>query len=254
MLGTLGIVQVTVPRCGRAAPGPAITSQRRFAGKPLLEWVVRRVTEAAQLDGVIALVGKAEAEAEPSSVQFVPSDIPVLVSQREDALGALAEAVSEFPCRGAVRVLIGNPFVDPNLIDRLVITARGNPGFHYISYCRSDGRPAVLSPLGFFAEWFCSDAIRRADKKAIHPVDRQQGTRFLYCHPELFQLRLIPIPDAIDRDDVRLTLDLEEDWDHAQEIYEALGPEALDWQRIAGLLDYQPRIRERMAVLNRADK
>jgi spore coat polysaccharide biosynthesis protein SpsF len=249
----MGIVQGIVPRDGHDAPGCAVTSQRRFGDKPLLEWVVRRVTEAAQLDGVIALVGPAEVKADPSITERVPADIPVMVSRREDPLGGLAEAVGEFPCRTAVRVLVGNPFVDPNLIDRLVITARSNPGCDYISYCRGDGRPAILSPLGFFAEWFSSDAILQADKQATIPADRQHATRYLYSHPERFQLRLIPIPDAIDRDDVRLTLDSEEDWEHAQEIYDALGPEALDWQRIAGLLNYQPRIRERMAVLNRAD-
>jgi spore coat polysaccharide biosynthesis protein SpsF (cytidylyltransferase family) len=46
-------------------------------------------------------------------------------------------------------------------------------------------------------------------------------------------------------------VDIEEDWDHAEAIYEALGPERLDWQRIARLLDHQPALRSRMAALNR---
>ncbi len=50
---------------------------------------------------------------------------------------------------------------------------------------------------------------------------------------------------------MRLAVDTEEDWEHAQTIYEALGPEALDWQRIAGLLEQQPALRTRMAALNR---
>jgi len=49
-----------------------------------------------------------------------------------------------------------------------------------------------------------------------------------------------------------LTVDIEEDWDHALAIFEALGPEAMDWQRIAKLLDHQPDLRRRMAALNRA--
>jgi spore coat polysaccharide biosynthesis protein SpsF (cytidylyltransferase family) len=252
MLRTLGIVQVGASGDGLAATDRLTTiAQRRFAGKPLLEWVVRRVTDAAQLDGVIALMGRGRVC--DSLVQLVPPDVPVLVSRQPDGLGVLAEAIREFPCEGAVRVSVGNPFVDPTLIDRLVITARDNAGCDYISYCRSDGRPAVLSRLGFFAEWFRGKAVTRADKRATIPADRHEATRFLCGHPELFQLRLIPIPEVLDRDDVRLTLDVEEDWEHAQAIYEALGPEALDWQRIAGLLDHHPRIRERMAILNRAD-
>ncbi len=76
-------------------------------------------------------------------------------------------------------------------------------------------------------------------------------TSYIYSHPEKFTLRQIPAPDEIDREDVRLTVDIEEDWDHALVIYEALGPERLDWQRIARLLDHQPAMRRRMAALNR---
>ena len=65
-------------------------------------------------------------------------------------------------------------------------------------------------------------------------------------------MRLIPIPVELDRDDVRLTIGVDEDWEHAQEILEALGPDELDWQRIANLLAAQPGMREKMANLNRA--
>lgn len=77
-------------------------------------------------------------------------------------------------------------------------------------------------------------------------------TRYIYSHPEEFNLRLIPAPSGIDRDDVRLTVDIEEDLDHVQTIIEALGPESLGWQRIAALLDHQPAMRRRMAALNLA--
>ena len=46
--------------------------------------------------------------------------------------------------------------------------------------------------------------------------------------------------------------ELLEDWDHALAIYDALGPEAFEWQRIAGFLNHQPAMRKRMAALNRA--
>jgi spore coat polysaccharide biosynthesis protein SpsF (cytidylyltransferase family) len=252
MLTTLGIVQVDVPVGDRSAADHAMAIlRRRFGGKSLLEWVVRRVTDSAQLDGVIALTHVGAAG--ESLVPLVPPDVPVLVSRKPDALGALADAVREYPCEGAVRVSVGSPFVDPEMIDRLAITAHAHPGCDYISYCRSDGRPAILSSLGLFAEWFRGAAVKQADKRATIPADRRQATRFIYRQPEMFQLRLIPIPEPLDRDDFRLTLDVEEDWEHAHAIYDALGPEALDWRRIAGLLDHHPHIRERMAILNRGD-
>ena len=83
-------------------------------------------------------------------------------------------------------------------------------------------------------------------------VDREEVTQYICSHPEKFNLRLTPAPAQIDRDDVRLTVDIEEDWDHVQTLFEALGPdEQLDWQRVASMLDHQPALRNRMAALNR---
>jgi spore coat polysaccharide biosynthesis protein SpsF len=106
--------------------------------------------------------------------------------------------------------------------------------------------------VGVYAEWIRGSAVRKADRAARDATDRQHVTRYIYSHPEKFQLRLMPAPERIDRDDVRLSLLDDEDWEHALTIYDALGPEGLEWQRIAELLDHQPRLRSRMAALNRA--
>ena len=121
-----------------------------------------------------------------------------------------------------------------------------------MSYCSRDGRPAVLSALGIFAEWCRADALRQANREATDTLDCQHVTRYLYSHPEKFRVRLISAPSRPDRDDVRLTVDSEEDWEHAETIYEALGPERLEWQSIAALLEEHPALRERMRSLNEA--
>jgi spore coat polysaccharide biosynthesis protein SpsF (cytidylyltransferase family) len=93
--------------------------------------------------------------------------------------------------------------------------------------------------------------LRRADRRASDPRDRHSVTRYICSHPEEFRTTLIPVPTPLDRDDMRLKIDSQEDWEHAQEILEAIGHEQLDWQWIAGFLHHQPALRERMAVLNR---
>ena len=101
------------------------------------------------------------------------------------------------------------------------------------------------------AEWFTFDALRRADREATDDYDRQRVTRYFVANPDKFTIRLAPLPAELDRKDIRLTVDSAEDWELTEELYEALGPEQLDWQRIAGFLEQQPSLRERMAVLNR---
>ncbi len=244
MAGTLGIVEIDATLVATASGGLA---SRRLGGKPLLEWVVRRVTESILLDRVIVVV---DPVIEDVVRALTPQDISIFVSRQPDMLGRFAAAAREYDAHQLVRIGVDNPFVDPALIDRLFCTANTHPGCDYIGYYSHNGQPAMQTTLGVFAEWARADAIFQAEALANIDVDRQHATRYLYSHPELFQLRLIPVPKQLDRQDVRLSIGNEEDWENAQIILDALGPENLAWQEIAGLLDSQPRIRQQMATLN----
>ena len=252
MTNTLGIVEVPLIRSRRREATKAAGSivGRRFGGKSLLEWVVRRVTESLLLDQVVIVTDAAQADIVQ---RLTPSDVPVSVSKQPDALGRFVATARQFGASQIVRVPLICPFVDPELIDRLVCTANANPGLEYIGYFSLDGRPAILSKVGLFAEWCEADALYRADRLATSVEDRCEPTKYIYSHPESFQLRFIPVPAKLDRRDVRLTVDVEEDWELAHMIFDALGPDSLNWQKIATLLDQQPALRERMAVLNEAN-
>lgn len=245
MLKNLGVVQV-----GLGQEGSAVAASRRLGGKSVLEWIVRRVTDCQRLDGVIVLTGDSAEDRRVANL--APMDVPVCVASEPDPMACFVAAVERYPAEAVVRVRVDYPFVDPMLIDRLVTTADTHPECDYVGYCLRDGRPAILSPVGMYAEWFRASALRRAERKAKKPSDRCSVTNYLYSHPETFRLRLIPAPARIDREDVRLRVDIEEDWEHALAIFDALGSEELNWQRIADLLDHHPAMRSRMADLNRA--
>lgn len=245
MLQTLGIVQVdsnsTVPR---------LKSGRGLVGRSLFEWAIRRVTDCERLDAVIVVAPHGEASS--SLAAMVPPDVPVHFSRAADELSRLVDAVSEFRAEAIVRISIDHPLVDPVLLDRLVIDAAEHSGIDYLGYCSADGRPAVRSPVGLFGEWFRTKALVRAHRDAAAGRGVGGATEVFFSHPERFQLRLLSIPRELQRDDLRLAIDSLEDWENAQAIFEALGTENVDWQRIARLLDHQPALRRRMGELNRA--
>lgn len=244
MLKTLGIVQACCHArqfCCRAA--------RKLGGRSVLELVIRHVTDSLRLDGVIVLVCD---EADHRFMRnLVPSDVPIFVGTKPDSLGRFSQALEQYAAQAVVRVRGDHLFIDPALIDRLIITAEEHPQCDYVTYRSRDGQPAILSPVGVYAEWIRSHALHKAARHAKHTEDREHVTRYIYSHPEKFNLRLIPAPAEIDRDDVRLTVEMEEDWDHILTLYEALGPEKMDWRRITNLLDQQPALRSRMAAMNR---
>ena len=190
----------------------------------------------------------------------MPADIPVFDRPAPDMLARFALALEEFPAEAVVHIRGDSLFIDPALIDRLIVAAEaddhatGQPAAEsdYASYGGRDGRPAMLSPVGIYAEWIRAKALQRAHRAAVERQDRTQVTRYIYSHSEKFKHCWIPAPDEIDRDDVRLTVASDDDWDHVLDIIDAIGSESLDWQGIARFLDHQPAMRKRMADLNHA--
>jgi spore coat polysaccharide biosynthesis protein SpsF len=249
MVATLAIVEVhpAVEELREDSPLAGI-ARRRFGGKSLLEWVVRRASEADRISGIVVLAG--DSPLAKGLCAHCPPDARVFQASADDALGRLAQAVRSFPSQGLVRLNVSHPFVDPDLIDRL-IAAAATSGCDYASFSFRDGRPVIQSKLGVFAEWCHPDAVLRADRLATHRTDRALATRFLYSRPDLFSLHMMAVPPQLDRDDVRLAIHDEEDWEQVQDILDALGPESLDWQYITALLDRQPTIRDRMQRRNR---
>jgi spore coat polysaccharide biosynthesis protein SpsF len=243
MLNTLGIIEV------RREGGHNWGIDRKLGGKSILEWIVRRATDCQRLDAVVVLCS----DGDDASVRLlVPPDVEVLSSGTRDPLAATVAVCKRLGAHALVHISADNPFLDPVLIDRLVSTADAHPNCDYIGYCLGDGRPAILTHLGVLAEWCSVAALQRASQAATAVGERCPVTAYLYGHPELFSVRLLPLPAELDREDVRFRINGEEDWEHAQVIYEALGHEDWDWRRVTELLHSQPALRNRMADLNRA--
>ena len=249
MYTSLGVVEVlpSISQLSLHSPLAGI-ARRKFAGKPLLEWVVRRVTEAHCLDRVVVLAGSDPLSR--SLAKLVPRDVPVFVSDAADPMERMASVVRQFPCYSLVRMSVSHPFVDPLLVDRLVTTALADKLCDYATFRFASGRSVMQSKVGVFAEWCKAEAILRADRMAHEADDRACPTSFLADHPELFNLKYLPVPDKLDREDLRLEIQDEQDWEHVQTIVDALGPESLDWQFITSLLDRHPNICGRMRELN----
>lgn len=251
MLRTLGVVEVSTCSSTGSCCRDSLPT-RRLAGKPLLEWVVRRMTDALLLEEVVVLAAD-DAQATRIS-RAVPADVSVFsLADESDSLARLAATVDAYRADAIVRASVENPFIDPALLDRLIAGAEAHSFCDYISYCSAREGSTLLARLGVQGEWFRAEAILRANKQAKTVAERTCVTKFILGHPESFHLRMVPLPDRLDRSDLRLSIGVQEDWEHAEMILDALGPENLDWQQIANLLEGHPDILGRMEELNLAE-
>lgn len=244
MLSTLGVIDACFDEEAQRR-----RAARRVSGKAVLEWVVRRATEAQQLDGVIVL--SRECPENRALLPLIPPDVPVFFGKQADVLGCWMAALAEYPCRSAVRIETSSPLLDPTLVDRLVSEANARVAgtVDYLGFMQRNGKPAHLSCAPLCGEWFTSEALRRAARQARGRKQRSDPTVYMLSQPQRFRLEWIPLPDAIDRDDFRLTLENEDDREHIEVIFDVLGPDC-DWRRISELLDRCPVLRRDMATQN----
>lgn len=253
MLKNLAILQIdTVDSDGASAGGrsrivPARLAQRFIAGKPLIEWLIRRVSEA-HVDGVMAVLSD-DADAK-ALLPLIPSDTPVHISRKQDSLGRFADAVREYQPRGVVRMPIETPFIDPALIDRLLTTAATYEKCEYVGFRRQDGGAAVASSLGLFAEWYRAKAILKADEIVADEAERNDVSRAISTRPDWFPQQLLAVPAELERADVRLSVLDEEDWEHSLAIVDAMRSHDLEWQDVVRFIRETPHLRERMETMN----
>jgi len=226
---------------------------RRLGGQSLLEWLIHRVRQAVGV-GELAIITDAT-QFDIARARLVNS-VPLYSYGEDDSdsLSRLAEVARRASASSVLRVVAGHPFIDPLLIERLIQAAHRRSVCDYASYFTGSGRRSLLARLGMIAEGVNATALERADRMAVELEDRRDATRFIHSHPELFQVRLLPLAPPFDRRDVRLSLEHHEDWEHAEVIFEALGANGLAWPSIANLVGNNPALRARMERLNRADR
>jgi len=244
MLKTLGIVKGTL-----LTEKQRRHLSRRLAGKSVLEWVVRQLTDCELLDQVVVLTDNAENGALIRKI--TPVDVPIFASEKDTTVACLVDILEHHPAESCVFIGADWPFLDPALVDQLVRTAMETEVHcDYAAYQFMNEYFSAGKPFGLFPEWYRAVSLLIAVEQAEDEVHRQLPGCFFLDHQGSFEVELLPAPAGLDRIDIRLTFDQEDDWENILAIHDALGTEDFDWRKLSNLLHYQPQIRQKMARLN----
>ncbi len=124
------------------------------------------------------------------------------------------------------------PFLDPTLLDRMIASAWNHPEADYTAFMASKHPRYNLAGLGLVADICTRRALNEAiDRNIDVSVDIPNVFR---SHPNLFQMRFVPLPEGLDRSDLRFALETADDWEQAYAFVEAAGDD-LSWQRLVAL-------------------
>ncbi|NUR84293.1 MAG: NTP transferase domain-containing protein [Nonomuraea sp.] len=230
MMRIVGVIQA---RMGSTRlPGKVL---RDLGGRTVLGWVVRAARESGALDGlVVATTTQAADDAVAAECARLGVDChrgPV-----DDVLTRFVEALAGREADAVMRFTADCPLLDPAVIREAALVFRAVPGLDYLSTSL-----ARTLPRGLDVEIAARAALDRADAEATG-FHRTHVTSYVYAHPG--ESRLLGLAHQPVADDLRVTLDTEDDWRLISRVVAELGDGCVPARTLIGWLRARPEVCE----------
>lgn len=193
-----------------------------FNGKSLLEIVISRLKTISEDNNVIVATSVSEQD-----IYIVETaekfNLGVYRGSENNVLSRFIGAAEMFGITHIIRVCADNPFIQLKYIEELldypIHTSVG-----YAGYLLNNSLPGIKSHLGFFPEMVSLDALKRIDSPDLQSGHREHVTSYFYG-PDNDSVPVEWINLYYEREimeSMRLTIDTEDDFQIADEIYKYL--------------------------------
>jgi spore coat polysaccharide biosynthesis protein SpsF len=181
-----------------------------FAGRPLLAYLVERISRARTLDGLLVAT-----TINPRDNVIIEEcerrGIPNFRGSEFDVLGRYVSAARACEADVVVRVTADNPFTDPDSIDRVV------------DAILDDGADYAIEknlPVGITGEAVTWNALKFLDSVAGTTPMREHVTLYAKENPEALQCSFLPARPEYDRPDLSFTVDTVDEYLQARRLAE----------------------------------
>lgn len=204
---------------------------RPLGGRPTLGWVIRAAQQARQVDAIV--VATTTAPADDELVEFASdASAEVFRGSEDDVLDRFVRA-TEGRRGPVVRLTADCPLLDPAVIDMAVaVFTAGDEDYVSTIFPRS-------LPRGLDVEVVSREGLLRANREATGP-DRVHVTSWLYRHEGRARIAGVTFQPAAD--DLRVTMDTQEDAEALEALVAELGDRAPRWRDVVSLLRSRPDI------------
>lgn len=194
-------------------PGKALLP---LLGVPLVLRVTERIGRARSLDGLVVATSVDPSDDELAAV-LEQAGLVVRRGSLTDVLGRFLQVVDEFGPKTVVRLTADNPFVDPEVIDRVVDAHRAG-----VADYTSNSLTRTF-PRGLDVEVVRAQALWRLAGLDPSNEEREHVTMGVYRRPELFSVE--QVVQATDQSELRWTVDYPHDLAFAEAVYHDLYPQ-----------------------------
>lgn len=189
---------------------------RPLLGRPMILRQIERLERSRRLGRIIVATSEDTSDDILAETLGV-AGVEVVRGALDDVLGRFLKAIDTLKLEGdIVRLTADCPLADPDVIDAC-IDLRRKGGFDVVTL----GEVRTF-PRGLDAEALTVDVIRRIGAEATSAYDREHVTPWLYRSGDRF--RRGDLIQQVDRSEFRWTVDLPEDFEFVERVYEALYP------------------------------
>lgn len=206
-----------------------------IAGRPMLEWVVRRARAAPHLDQVAVATSTFPAD-DGIGELCIRLGVKCYRGSPYDVLDRYFHAALWLSADYVVRLTADCPLLDPLVIgDAVIELVQGR--YDYVS----NVDPPTY-PDGLDVEAMCFGALSQAHQEAREAEEREHVTLYIRRHPELFNMRTISCHLG-DLSQDRWTVDYAKDLEFMREVYKLLPRDDYHMSTVLALLRERPEMR-----------
>lgn len=230
MKRTIGIIQARVG--STRLPNKVI---KKLGDKTILEILLNRLAKSKTMNKIVVATTTKE---EDSIIERIVlnNGFEIFRGSEEDVLDRYYKTAKNYNANVIVRITSDNPLTDISLIDYQVDYLIKN-NYDYVS-------PKDIL-LGLESEVFTFEALENAWRNSNEKYQREHVTPYIYENTEIFNVKYVESPKIIKRDDTRLTIDTQEDFELYQKIYEYFKDLIdIDIKDIIKFLDINPDIKK----------
>ena len=208
------------------------------AGRPALEWVIRRLERARRVDDVVVATSTSPAD-DVLAEWAAAYGVAVHRGSEDDVLQRVVDAQKVMGSEIVVEVTGDCTLIDPELTDLGLVTFFEND----CDVVSTAAKPSY--PNGINVQVFRLADLDEVARTVDDPAVREHVSLYFYEHPERYRLIHLFAPQRCWEPDYRLSLDYPEDHWLISEIYARLLPrygEEFGTEEIVGLLRSEPSL------------
>jgi len=181
-------------------PGKAVYP---LSGIPLLSFLIRRLKATLSEDDYRIIVATTQNKEDHVVAAWAEyENVRVVRGSQDDVLSRYILTQSVFPSDIHVRVTADNPLTCPDILKKAVNQCRDG---------KTDYVHTTSFPYGAGVDVFPIDTLIYLHEHATAPPDREHINKYIFDHPEKFNLKAIEAEDKLSRPDVNLSIDTPED-------------------------------------------